>query len=386
MSEEFLPFSRPSISREAIDEVVACLESGWITTGPRVKQFEQHLQRYLGARHVLPLSSATAGLHLALLALDLQPGDEVITAPMTFAATLNTIVLAGGIPVLVDVERETFNMDAARVAAAITPRTRAIVPVHFAGLPVDLDPLYELAGKHGLRVIEDAAHAIGTEYKGRRIGSFGDTQVFSFHPNKNMTTGEGGCVTTSDPRLAETVAMLRFHGMDREAWDRFGAKGSQYYEIVMPGLKYNMMDLQAALGLHQLRALEGFIARRTLLAQRYNDRFSGWPELTLARPATYVYRHAWHLYTPLINEEAAGMDRDTFMAAMRARNIGTGLHYRCVHLSPYYRKRFGFEPGDFPNAEHVGGHIVSLPLFPDMCDTDQERVIAAMADLFGRRA
>jgi dTDP-4-amino-4,6-dideoxygalactose transaminase len=385
MTDEFLPFSRPSISREAIAEVVACLESGWITTGPRVKRFEDELKRYFGAPHALALSSATAGLHLALLALELQPGDEVITTPMTFAATLNTIVLAGGRPVLVDVEPETYNMDVAKLAGAITPRTRAIVPVHFAGLPVDLDPLYALASKHGLRVIEDAAHAIGTEYKGRRLGSFGDTQVFSFHPNKNMTTGEGGCVVTRDDRLAEKIALRRFHGMDREAWNRFGKTGSPHYEIVLPGFKYNMMDLQAALGLHQLPALEGFIQRRTELALRYQKLLADWPQWTRPAAPTYAHRHAWHLYAPLINPEAAGMDRDTFMAGMKEHNIGTGLHYRAAHLYPYYRERFGFKPGDFPNAESIGNRIVSLPLFPGLRDADQDRVIAAMADLFRRR-
>ncbi len=383
MSEDFLPFSRPALSRAAIDEVVACLESGWITTGPRVKRFEQDLAAYLGAPQVLALSSATAGLHLALLALDLQAGDEVITTPLTFAATLNTIVLAGGRPVLVDVEADTFNIDVAQLAAAITPRTRAIMPVHFAGLPVDLDPLYALAEQHGLRVIEDAAHAIGTEYKGKRIGSFGDTQVFSFHPNKNMTTGEGGCVTTRDTALAERIALLRFHGMDREAWNRFGKTGNQHYEIILPGLKYNMMDMQAALGIHQLAELDGFIARRTELALRYQQQFAGWPQLQLPAAPAYVHRHAWHLYSPLINAEAAGMDRDAFMAGLKERNIGTGLHYRAVHLYPYYRKHYGFKPGDFPNAEHIGDAIVSLPLFPGLSDADQDRVIAAMADLFG---
>jgi dTDP-4-amino-4,6-dideoxygalactose transaminase len=384
MSDDFLPFSRPTISRAAIDEVVNCLESGWITTGPRVKKFEEALTSYLGARHVLALSSATAGLHLALLALDLQPGDEVITTPMTFAATLNTIVLAGGIPVLVDVEPHTYNMDVARLAKAVTPRTRAIMPVHFAGLPVDLDPLYRLAEESGVRVIEDAAHAIGTDYRGRRIGAFGDTQVFSFHPNKNMTTGEGGCVATRDGALAERVALLRFHGMDREAWDRFGKKGNQHYEILIPGLKYNMMDIQAALGLHQLPALEGFIARRTELALRYQRLLKDWPQWTLPGTPSYPHRHAWHLYTPLINPDAAGMDRDAFMAGMKARNIGTGLHYRASHLYPYYRERFNFQRGDFPNAETISDRIVSLPLFPTMTEADQDRVIDAMRDLFKR--
>jgi dTDP-4-amino-4,6-dideoxygalactose transaminase len=385
MSDGFLPFSRPSISREAIDEVVACLESGWITTGPRVQKFEAALKDHVGAPHALALSSATAGLHLALLALDLKPGDEVVTTPMTFAATLNTIVLAGGRPVLVDVEPHTYNMNVAALAGAIGARTRAIMPVHFAGLPVDLDPLYALAAEHGVRVIEDAAHAIGTEYKGRRIGSFGDTQVFSFHPNKNITTGEGGAVTTRDGQYAARLALLRFHGMDREAWNRFGKSGSQHYEIVEPGLKYNMMDLQAAIGLHQLPALDGFIRRRTELAQRYQRLLADWPQWTLPRPSAYAHRHAWHLYTPLINPEAAGMDRDAFMQAMKERNIGTGLHYRAVHLYSYYRDNFGFKRGDFPTAESIGDRIVSLPLFPGMIDADQDRVIATMADVFGIR-
>ena len=383
MNDDFLPFARPSISRAAIDEVVACLESGWITTGPRVQKFEQALKQYLGAPHVLALSSATAGLHLALVALDLQPGDEVITTPMTFAATLNTIVVAGGRPVLVDVEPHTYNMDVTRVADAIGERTRAIMPIHFAGLPVDLDPLYALAAKHGLRVIEDAAHAIGTEYRGRRIGAFGDTQVFSFHPNKNITTGEGGAIATRDEKYAARLALLRFHGMDREAWNRFGKTGSQHYEIVEPGYKYNMMDIQAALGLHQLPALDGFIRRRTELAQRYQRLLADWRKLALPRAPSYSHRHAWHLYTPLVNAEAAGMNRDDFMQALKQRNIGTGLHYRAVHLYPYYRERFGFKRGDFPIAESIGDRIVSLPLFPDMTDADQDRVVAAMRDMFG---
>jgi dTDP-4-amino-4,6-dideoxygalactose transaminase len=331
------------------------------------------------------LSSATAGLHLVLAALQLKPGDEVITTPMTFAATLNTIVLTGGKPVLVDVDPGTYNMDVTKIEKTVTKRTRAIMPVHFAGLPVDLDPVYEVAKKYNLRVIEDAAHAIGTEYKGKRIGSFGDIQVFSFHPNKNMTTGEGGCVVTRDDKMAEAVALLRFHGMDREAWNRFGKKGSQHYEIIAPGYKYNMMDIQAALGLHQLKHLDGFIKRRTELAVRYGKLLSGWSQWSLPKAPLYSHLHAWHLYTPLINPDAAGMDRDAFMQCMKERNIGTGLHYQAVHLYPYYREQFGFKRGDFPNAETISDRIVSLPLFPAMTDADQDRVIAAMDDLFRRK-
>ena len=384
MSEEFLPFSKPSISRAAIDEVVACLESGWITTGPRVAKFTENLKTYLDAPFVLPITSATAGLHLTLLAMDIRPGDEVITTPLTFAATLNTIVLAGGKPVLVDIDPHTLNIDLNKVEDAITDKTRVIMPVHFAGLPVDLDAVYALAEKHDLRVIEDAAHAIGTEYKGKRIGSFGDTQVFSFHPNKNMTTGEGGCIATRDSEVARKIGLLRFHGIDREAWNRYGKSGNQDYEVVMPGFKYNMMDLQAALGLHQLDELEGFIARRTELAERYQEALADWPQWTLAQEPDFSHRHAWHLFTPMINENVAGMTRDEFMIKMKERNIGTGLHYRAVHLYPYYREQFGFNLGDFPNAESAGERIVSLPLFPTMTDAEHDRVLDVMYSIFNK--
>jgi len=382
MSEEFLPFSRPTISRAAIDDVVACLESGWITTGPRVAQFTEALKDYLGAPFVLPLANATAGLHLTLLAMDLQPDDEVITTPMTFAATLNTIVLANAKPVLVDIDPTTYNIDLNRLEDAITDKTRVIMPVHFAGLPVDLDQLYEIAERRGLRVIEDAAHAIGSEYRGKRIGGQGDTQVFSFHPNKNMTTGEGGCVATYDADLAKKIGLLRFHGIDREAWNRYGKGGAQDYEIVLPGYKYNMMDLQAAIGLHQLRELESFIERREELASRYQEALVDFPQWTLPQTPAYPHRHAWHLYTPLLNEAAARMNRDEFMVAMKEKNIGTGLHYRAVHLYPFYRDRFGFALGDFPHAEDVSARIVSLPLFPSMTDADHDRVLDVMYSIF----
>jgi len=381
MSEAFLPFSKPDISQDAIDEVVACLSSGWITTGPRVAQFTQDLQNYLSCPIVLPLASATAGLHLALLAMDLAPGDEIITTPLTFAATLNVIVLAGAKPVLVDIDPDTRNIDADLIEAAITKKTRAIMPVHFAGLPVDLTKIYALAEKYNLRVIEDAAHAIGAEYAGKKIGSFGDIQVFSFHPNKNMTTGEGGCVSTRDEILAKKISLLRFHGMDREAWNRFGKSGTQDYEIVLPGFKYNMMDIQAALGIHQLKALDGFIKRRTQLAIRYQQILADWPEWRLPAAPTYPHLHAWHLYAPLLQSEKININRDDFMREMKEKNIGTGLHYRAVHLYPYYREKFGFKLGDFPHAEYVSERIVSLPLFPLMSDADQDRVIDVMQSI-----
>ena len=379
---DFLPFSRPSISQAAIDEVVACLKSGWITTGPRVAQFTEDLKTYFNAPYVLPIASATAGLHLALLAMDLKPGDEVITTPLTFAATLNTIVLTGAKPVLVDIDPNTLNIDVNQVESAITERTRVLMPVHFAGLPVDLDPLYQLAQHFELRVLEDAAHAIGTEYKNQRIGSRGDTQVFSFHPNKNMTTGEGGCVVTRDEALAEQISRLRFHGMDRQAWNRYAKGGKQDYEIVMPGYKYNMMDIQAALGIHQLKELSAFIARRNELANRYQEALSDWEQWTLPTLPDYDHLHAWHIYTPLINEEVTRMDRDAFIQAMKERNVGTGLHYRAVHLYPYYREVYGFKPGDFPYAEDVCNRIVSLPLFPAMTDAEHDKVLDVMYRIF----
>lgn len=382
MSEEFLPFARPSISQAAIDDVVACLKSGWITTGPRVEQFTEALKTYFDAPFALPLSSATAGLHLALLAIGLKPGDEVITTPLTFAATLNAIVLASGKPVLIDIDPKTLNMDLNLLEAAITDKTRVILPVHFAGLPVDLDLLYEIANRHGIRIVEDAAHAMGSEYKGKRIGGFGDIQVFSFHPNKNMTTGEGGCVVTRDKEIADQIARLRFHGMDRSAFNRFAKSGSQDYEIVAPGFKYNMMDIQAALGIHQLNELNGFITRRNELAERYQEALSDWKQWTLPTQPTYDHLHSWHLYTPLINDEITGMNRNEFMQAMKEKNIGTGLHYRAVHLYPYYRNAFGFNPGDFPHAENVCDRIVSLPLFPSMTDAEHDKVLDVMYHIF----
>lgn len=384
MSEEFLPFTKPSISQAAIDEVVACLKSGWITTGPRVLQFTEALKDYFQAPYVLPVNSATAGLHIALMALDLKPGDEVITTPMTFVATFNTIIQAGGKPVLVDIDPLTLNIDLTQLENAITNQTRAILPVHFAGLPVDLDVLYAIAEKYQLRVIEDAAHAIGTEYKNKKIGSMGDVQVFSFHPNKNITTGEGGCVVTRDEELARTVSLLRYHGMDSDAWNRFSKSGSQHYEVVLPGFKYNMMDIQAALGLHQLPELENFIDRRTELAMRYYEALSDWPQWTLPEEPEYSHRHAWHLFTPLLNEQVAKMNRDEFMRKMKEKNIGTGLHYRAAHLYPYYREKFGFKEGDCPHAENVGSRIVSLPLFPEMTDAEHDRVLDVMYSIFSR--
>lgn len=376
----FLPFSKPSISEAAIEEVVSCLRSGWITTGPRVKAFETKLKDYLKAPHVLALTSGTAGLQLALQAIDLKPGDEVITTAMTFIASLNTIVLAGGKPVLVDID-DSLNIDVHAIEASITKRTRAIMPVHFTGLPADLDPIYSLAKKYNLHVIEDAAQAIGSHYKEKIIGSFGDMQVFSFHPNKNMTTGEGGCISLSDESLAKKISVLRFHGIDRDAFNRFSKEGSQLYDVIAPGYKYNMLDMQAAIGLHQLDELELFISKRTHLANRYLQKLIDIEQITLPKLPAYEFRHNWHLFTILVNE-SSGMTRDEFVEKMKSFNIGTGLHYQAPHLFSYYQDHFGFQAGQFPKAERVGERIVSLPLFPDLSESEQDRVIHAMHSIF----
>jgi len=383
MNEEFLPFSIPVLSQATIDEVVACLKSGWLATGPRVKQFEEALKKYLKAPYGLAMNSATSGLHVALKCLEIKPGDEIITAPITFVATLNTIVHNGAQPVLVDVDLNTYNIDVNQIEAAITKRTRAIMPIHFAGIPVDLDPIYKIAAQHNLRVIEDAAHAIGSYYKGKIIGSFGDVQVFSFHPNKVMTTGEGGCITTRDAALAKAISVMRFHGIDREAWNRYGKGGNAHYDVIQPGYKYNMMDIQAAIGIHQLQELESFIAIRTKLAKRYNEALANIPALTLPQLPPYDCRTCWYLYAPLVKQEIAGFTRDEFMQKMAAANIGTGYHYCAAHLYTFYREQFGWKRGQFPNAEKISDSIVSLPLGAHMNFAQQDRAIAAIHKIFG---
>jgi len=386
MRSTFLPFSRPNISPEEIQAVVETLQSGWITTGPRTERFAAAFADYVGGRYAVPVSSATAGLHVALLALGVGPGDEVVTTPMTFVATLNTIVHCGATPVLADVDAATLQIRAERIEERLTKRTKAIVPVHFAGQPSDLDPIVELAASRGIAVLEDAAHAVGTEYKGRRIGSFATTSVFSFHPNKNMTTGEGGMVVTDDRGVFERASLLKFHGMDREAWKRFAKEGSPRYDVEAPGFKYNMMDIQAALGLGQLARLEGFIAERARLAARYEAALSGLRGLILPQRTPYPSRHAWHLYTPLVDTDRLSIDRDGFMAELKKRNIGTGLHYTAAHEFSYYAGRFGWRAEDYPEAHYVSERIVSLPLFPGLTDADQDDAIEAVREVVERYA
>jgi dTDP-4-amino-4,6-dideoxygalactose transaminase len=381
MRETFLPFARPSIGEEEIAELTDSLRSGWITTGPKVERFAAAFAEFVGGRYAVPVSSATAGLHVALLALGVGPGDEVVTTPMTFVATLNTIVHCGAQPVLADIDAATLNIRVEEIEARLSPRTRAILPVHFVGQPADLDPILELASSRGIAVLEDAAHAVGAEYKGRRIGSFPSTSVFSFHPNKNMTTGEGGMVVTEDEAVFEKASLLKFHGMDREAWKRFAKPGSPRYDVAVPGFKYNMMDIQAALGLHQLKRLDGFLRERERLAARYDEALDGLPGLILPQRVAYPVRHAWHLYTPLLDIDRLAIDRDRFLDELKRRNIGTGLHYTAAHEFSYYASGFGWRPEDFPEAHFVSERIFSLPLFPGLTEADQDDVVEAVSEV-----
>ena len=378
MRSTFLPFSAPTIEEAEINEVVDSLRSGWITTGPKVKRFEEAFRAYVGAPFAIPLSSATAGLHLTLLALKIKDGDEIITTPMTFASTVSMIILCGGTPVLADIEPGTLNIDVSLIRGKITPATRAIIPVHFAGQSCDMDPLFALAREFNLTIIEDAAHAAGTEYKGRRIGSLDTISIFSFHPNKNITTGEGGMVCTADETLAEEISLLKFHGMSREAWKRFAASGTPNYDILMPGFKYNMMDIQAAIGIHQLPKLDGFIDRRTEISEFYNRELAGIEELALPQYAPYEQRHAWHLYTPLVRVEKLSIDRDRFMEELKKYNIGSGLHYKAIHHHAWYRQHLNLPDSALPNASYASERILSLPLFPKMTDDDARDVVEAV--------
>jgi len=365
----FLPFARPEIDEATIKGVAEVLRSGWITTGPQVALFESALSDYLGGRLVRTFTSATGALEVALQACGIGPGDEVIVPAMTFAATANVVVRLGARPVFVDVDAATRNIDVARAEAAVTPRTRAIMPVHFAGLPVDMDALYAMAERHGLRVVEDAAHAIGSSYHGRRIGSFGDLVAFSFHPNKNLTTIEGGALSIRDPAEVPLIERLRFHGIDRavEAMDVHEAGG-----------KYNLTDVAACVGVGQLRRLEEFNQRRRRLAALYFDALETDPQMLL--PARGDQGHSWHMFAPLLPLERLRIGREQFIREMKDRGIGVGIHYPALHLFTLYR-RMGYGPGDFPNAERIGRATVTLPLFPAMDEADVARVCAACAEL-----
>jgi dTDP-4-amino-4,6-dideoxygalactose transaminase len=376
---EFLPFSPPQVGEEEIQEVVDTLRSSWITTGPKTKRFEADFAAYLGAPGALALNSCTAGLHTALAALGIGPGDEVITTPITFTASVNVIEHVGARPVLVDVEPDTLNIDPAAVAAAVTPRTRAILPVHYAGHPVDLDALHAVARAAGLAVVEDAAHAVPARYKGRLVGSGDNPVAFSFYATKNLTTAEGGMLTGA-PAFLERARVLSLHGMSRDAWRRYDKGGSWRYEVLVPGFKYNMTDIAASLGLWQLKKLAGFQERRREVARMYAEAFGDEPalELPVERPDV---EHAWHLYVLRLRPGALRIGRDRFIEELTARNIGTSVHFIPIHLHPYYRDKYGYPPDRFPVALGNYERMVSLPLHPGLTDDDVADVTEAVLDV-----
>ncbi|MDR3180078.1 MAG: DegT/DnrJ/EryC1/StrS family aminotransferase [Holosporaceae bacterium] len=377
---KFLPVLKPAISEEAIEEVENVLRSGWLATGPVTRQFEERLCEYFGGRTAMCFSSATAGLQAALMAIGVGEGDEVITTSMTFAATANVIALLGAKPVFVDIDRTTFNIDPQRILDACTSRTKAIMPVHYAGLSVDLDPIYEIAQRRNLRVIEDAAHAMGSGYKGKRIGTFGDIQVFSFHPIKNMTSGEGGCVVSNSPDVQRFLSLQRFHGIDRSIWDRFSSNATGYYDVVYPGSKSNMSDLQSALGMQQLKEVERLNAQRRGLVDRYQFAFEDMEDqISWQGIPSYDFVHSGHLF-PICIADASR--RDDFMQFLKENSIGSVPYYMPVHLFTYYRNTFGYGEGDLEHTEYVGKRIVCIPLYPSLENYEQDYIIDIVKKFF----
>ena len=380
MRKTFLVFGSPLIGEEEIAEMVETLHSGWLGTGPKTHRFEALFAEYVHARHAVGLNSCTAGLHLALDVIGLESGEEVITTPMTFASTANVIIHHRARPVFVDVERATMNIDPACIEAAITPRTRAIMPVHMAGRPCRMDEIMQTARRHGLAVIEDAAHAIEAWYGNRKIGSIGDITAFSFYVTKNLVTGEGGMVTTERDDWAEELRIRSLHGISKDAWKRYSAEGFQPYETLYPGYKYNMTDMQASLGIHQLARIEENLKVRERHWRRYNEAFTELPELITPLEEEGI-RHARHLYTLLTRPERLAIDRNQFIVELKQRNIGTGIHFVAVHLHRYYRETFGFQRGDFPEAEWISDRTLSVPLSAKLTDQDVEDVIIAVRDV-----
>ncbi len=371
---EFLPFHRPWIGEEEIAEVADCLRSGWVTTGPRTKRFEAEFASYAEAKHGVAMNSCTAALHVGLAVAGVGAGDEVITSPITFPATANVVVHLGAKPVFVDVERDTLNMDARLLEKAITPRTKAIVPVHFCGHPCAMDPILDLARKRGLVVLEDAAHAIETRYHGKKVGSIGDMTAFSFYATKNITTGEGGMLTFDEDRFEAPARMLSLHGISKDAWKRYSASGYQHWETEYAGYKYNMFDVQAAIGLHQMKRIGEFHARRAAIMERYRKAFAGHFGLELLAHRPDI-THAEHVCVVLLRLENLTATRDQVMNQIQERNVGIGIHFRSLHVQKFYREKFGFRPDDFPNALWATDRVLSLPLYPRMSDGDVEDAI-----------
>jgi UDP-4-amino-4-deoxy-L-arabinose-oxoglutarate aminotransferase len=379
----FVPLSRPTIGDEEIGSVVDCLRSGWLTSGPKVLSFEAAFCARLGVRHAVAVNSATAGLHLSLAAIGVGPGDEVITASLTWPSAVNAIELMGARPVFVDVVPDSLLIDIGDVARRITERTRAVIPVHYAGAPADLETLDSVIADSPVVVLHDAAHALGTVYKGREIGAYQslaerDATVFSFHPIKNITTGEGGMVLTQNDRLAQRLRLLRFHGVTKDAWARREGRGTAHYEVIEPGWKYNMLDLQAALGIEQLAKLDRFNRDRAELAARYDELLAGMSEIRPIGRPPYQHDHAWHLYVVRLDLDRLPMGRDRFMHALVEEGVGSGLHFSPVHLHRYYAEKYEYRVGDLPVTEEAGETILSLPLYPAMTYAQQNHVVWAV--------
>jgi dTDP-4-amino-4,6-dideoxygalactose transaminase len=375
-----IPFHKPYISEEEIAEVVDTLKSGWITMGPKTIRFEEEFTRYISSKYAIAVNSGTAALHLAVKAIDLRPGDEVIIPTTTFTATGEVICYGNAVPVIVDVERETHNISVAAIEKAITPKTKAMIPVHMAGQPCDMDEIIQLAGAHRLFVIEDAAHAIPAWYRKRRIGAIADITCFSFYSTKPLATGEGGMVTTDREDWAERVRTLRLHGISKDAWKRYSKGGSWYYEVIEPGFKYNMTDLQASLGIAQLRKVDWLWEKRKEIARRYTDAFASTG--CIIPPSVKADRQsAWHLYIIKLHLESLSIDRNSFIEKLRGRGIETSVHFIPLHRHPFYRNTFGLTPEGFPNAEWVYERSISLPIYPGMTDPEVDYVIEQVIDL-----
>jgi perosamine synthetase len=382
--ESFLPFALPDVGEAEIAEVAAAIRSGWLTTGPRAKQLEAEFAAYVGARHAIAVNSCTAALHLALEAIGLASGDEVIVTTSTFAATAEVVRYFGALPVLVDVAPVSLCIDPARVEAAVTPRTRAIIPVHLGGLAAEMDEIHAIATRYGLKVIEDAAHALPAKYKGRTVGSISDFTCFSFYATKTLTTGEGGMICTDNKEWAERCRTMSLHGISHDAWKRYAVDGSWYYEIVAPGYKYNLTDIAAAMGLVQLHKAEWMHERRAQIAAQYTAAFRVMPELETPPEAPADGQHAWHLYMLRLNLDLLSIDRARFITELKRLNIGTSVHFIPLHLHPYYRETQGYKPEDFPVALREYRREVSLPIYSKMTDEDVQDVIDAVTDTVER--
>jgi dTDP-4-amino-4,6-dideoxygalactose transaminase len=378
--DKFLAFGSPAIEDEEIAEVVSVLKSGWIGTGPKVATFECNFKSYKDSNYAIAVNSATAALHLSFIAAGLQKGDEVITTANTFCATVNAIIHTGATPVIVDIDPITGNIDTTQIESAITVRTRAICPVHYAGLPCDMDTIVEIARKYNLKIIEDCAHAIETQYKGRHAGTIGDFGCFSFYVTKNVVTSEGGMIITKEELSASQLKILALHGMTKDAWKRFSDSGYKHYQVVEAGFKYNMTDIQAALGIHQLARVEKNWSRRREIWGTYKERLKALP-VGLPSFANPSDRHAYHLFPMRVNQLNAGLTRDDFLNEMTARNIGVGVHYLSIPEHPFYQKEFGWTPDSFPHAKQFGRETVSLPLSAKLTNDDVEDVILAIEDI-----